>query len=117
MQAIFVLWLINTADPIVFFLYAVCWGFGYTGVTMQYGIIAKDVFPPHLMSLADAGVSCFTMVGMALGGYLGGLLFDLSHTYVTAWWISLISGLIAPLIAMNIACKAERERGVCRRDD
>jgi MFS family permease len=107
LQAVFMLWLINTADPMVFFLYAVFWGFGYAGVTMQYGIIARDVFPQHLMGPAFAGVSCFAMVGMALGGYLGGLLFDVSHTYVTSWWISLISGLIAALIAMDMARKAE----------
>lgn len=109
LQAIFMLWLINTADPTVFFLYAIFWGFGYSGVSMQYGIIAKDIFPTHLMSPAFAGVSCFAMVGMALGGYLGGILFDISHTYITAWWVSLISGLIAALIAMDIARKAEQE--------
>jgi predicted MFS family arabinose efflux permease len=110
LQAVFMLWLMNAADPIVFVLYAVFWGFGYAGVTIQYGIIAKDIFPKHLMTIAFAGVSCFAMVGMALGGYLGGLLADISHTYVTAWWVSLISGLIAALIAMDMARKAEQER-------
>lgn len=110
LQAVFMLWLINTADPVVFFLFAVFWGFGYAGVTMQYGIIAKDVFPRHMMSSAYAGVSCFAMVGMALGGYLGGLLYDLSHTYVMAWWVSLICGLIAALIAMDMARKAAQEK-------
>lgn len=109
LQAVFMLWLINTADPVVFFLFAVFWGFGYAGVTMQYGIIARDVFPKHVMSQAYAGVSCFAMVGMALGGYLGGLLFDMSHTYVMAWWVSLICGLIAALIAMDMARKATQE--------
>jgi sugar phosphate permease len=51
LQAAFMLWLINAADPIVFFLFAVCWGFGYAGVTMQYGILAKDVFPTHLRAV------------------------------------------------------------------
>lgn len=110
LQAVFMLWLMNAADPIVFVLYAIFWGFGYAGVTIQYGIIAKDIFPTHLMTIAFAGVSCFAMVGMALGGYLGGLLADISHTYVTAWWVSLISGLIAALIAMDMARKAEQER-------
>ena len=110
LQAVFMLWLINTADAIVFFLFAVFWGFGYAGVTMQYGIIARDVFPKHIISSAYAGVSCFAMVGMALGGYLGGALFDISHTYIISWWASLICGLIAALLAMDIARKAEQEK-------
>ena len=110
LQAAFMLWLINAADPVVFFLYAVCWGFGYAGVTMQYGIIARDVFPTHLRGQAFAGVSCAAMIGMASGGYIGGLLYDISHTYVTAWWVSLITGIIAALIAMEMARKAEHEK-------
>ena len=110
LQAAFMLWLINAADPIVFFLFAVCWGFGYAGVTMQYGIIAKDVFPTNLRGPAFAGVSCAAMVGMASGGYLGGLLYDISHTYITAWWVSLFTGVIAALIAMEMARKAEHEK-------
>jgi sugar phosphate permease len=110
LQAAFMLWLINTQDPLVFFLFATCWGFGYAGVTMQYGIIARDVFPTAIRGQAFAGVSCFAMVGMASGGFLGGLLYDISHTYVTAWWVSLIAGIIAALIAMDMARKAEHER-------
>jgi hypothetical protein len=50
------------------------------------------------------------MVGMASGGFLGGLLYDISHTYVTAGWVSLIAGIIAALFAMDMARKAEHER-------
>jgi predicted MFS family arabinose efflux permease len=110
LQAAFILWLMNAAAPIVFFLFAVCWGFGYAGVTMQYGIIAQDVFPTDLRGPAFAGVSCAAMIGMAAGGYLGGLLYDISHTYITAWWVSLFTGLIAALIAMEMARKAEHEK-------
>ncbi len=110
LQASFMLWLINAADPIVFFLFAVCWGFGYAGVTMQYGIIAKDIFPTELRGQAFAGVSCAAMIGMASGGYIGGLLYDVSHSYISSWWVSLITGIIAALIAMEMARKAEQEK-------
>lgn len=109
-QAGFMLWLINTEDPLVFFLFAIFWGFGYAGVTMQYGIIARDVFPTAIRGPAFAGVSCSAMLGMASGGFLGGVLYDISHTYATAWWVSLITGVIAALIAMEMARKAEHER-------
>lgn len=110
LQAAFMLWLINTEDPMVFFLFAIFWGFGYAGVTMQYGIIARDVFPTAIRGPAFAGVSCSAMIGMASGGFLGGILYDVSHTYATAWWVSLLTGVIAALIAMEMARKAEHER-------
>ncbi len=110
LQGVFMLWLINTQDPLVFFLFAICWGFGYAGVTMQYGIIARDVFPTAIRGSAFAGVSCSAMLGMASGGFLGGILYDISHTYATAWWVSLVTGVIAALIAMEMARKAEHER-------
>lgn len=110
LQAAFMLWLINANDPIVFFLYSICWGFGYAGVTMQYGIISRDVFPVHLRGQAFAGVSCAAMIGMASGGYIGGLLYDISQTYITAWWVSVFTGLIAALIAMEMARKAEQSK-------
>lgn len=50
------------------------------------------------------------MLGMASGGFLGGILYDISQTYDTAWKVSLITGAIAALIAMEMARKAERER-------
>lgn len=110
LQAIFMLWLIKTQDPLVFFLFAIFWGFGYAGVTMQYGIISRDVFPTAIRGPAFAGVSCSAMLGMASGGFLGGILYDISQTYDTAWKVSLITGAIAALIAMEMARKAERER-------
>lgn len=50
------------------------------------------------------------MIGMTGGGYLGGLLYNISHTYITTWWVSLITGIIAALITMEMARKAEPEK-------
>jgi hypothetical protein len=49
-------------------------------------------------------------VGMAVGGFLGGCLFDVSHSYVTAWLISFAAGLIAVLLAMDLAVQGERAK-------
>ena len=34
-QGTLVLWLVNAQDPVIFFLYALLWGFGYGGVGTQ----------------------------------------------------------------------------------
>jgi MFS family permease len=108
MQGALVLWLVNTQDPVVFILYALVWGFGYGGVGTQYGVVSREVFGARLFGPAYAGQNCFAMVGMAIGGFLGGYLFDISHDYVTSWLVSFAAGLISSLIAMDLLAQRDR---------
>ncbi len=108
-QGTLVLWLVNAQDPVIFFLYAVFWGFGYGGVGTQYGMVARDVYGPRLFGPGYAGQSCFSMVGMAMGGFIGGYLFDLSHSYVSAWLVSFGTGLISALLAMDLMTYRDRK--------
>ena len=109
LQGTLVLWLVNTQDPVIFFLYALAWGFGYGGVGTQYGVVAREVFGMRLFGPGYSGQNCFAMVGMAVGGFLGGYLFDISHTYVTSWLVSFAAGLIAILLALDLLVQGERE--------
>jgi MFS family permease len=110
MQGTFVLWLVNTQDPVIFFLYALAWGFGYGGVGTQYGVVARELYGARLFGPGYSGQNCFAMVGMAVGGFLGGYLFDVSNSYVTAWLISFGAGLISALLAMDLIGQTERAR-------
>jgi MFS family permease len=110
LQGTLVLWLVNTQDPMVFFLYAIMWGFGYGGVGTQYGVVAREVFGARLFGPGYAGQNCFAMVGMAVGGFLGGYLFDLSHTYVASWLVSFTAGLVSALVAMDLMSQSQREQ-------
>jgi MFS family permease len=112
MQGAFVLWLVGTQDPVVFFLYAVVWGFGYGGVGTQYGVVARELYGSRLFGPGYSGQNCFAMVGMAVGGFLGGYLFDVSHTYVTSWLVSFGAGLISALLAMDLLSQGERAKAV-----
>ncbi len=107
-QGTMVLWLVNTQDPVIFFLYAIVWGFGYGGVGTQYGMVAREVYGMHLFGPGYSGQMCFAMVGMAVGGFLGGYLFDVSHSYVAAWLISFGAGLISALLAMDLLAQSNR---------
>ncbi|MGQ4807249.1 L-lactate transporter [Candidatus Entotheonellaceae bacterium PAL068K] len=110
MQGTLVLWLINAQDPIVFFFYALFWGFGYGGVGTQYGVVAREVYDTRLFGPGYSGQMCFAMVGMATGGFLGGYLFDISHSYATAWLISFGAGLISAFLAMDLMSQGERAK-------
>jgi MFS family permease len=112
LQGTLVLWLVNTQDPMLFFLYALVWGFGYGGVGTQYGVVAREVYGARLFSPGYSGQNCFAMVGMAVGGFLAGYLYDISHSYVTSWLVSFAAGLVAVLLAMDLAAQGERVRAV-----
>ena len=107
-QGTLVLWLVNTQDPVIFFLYAVVWGFGYGGVGTQYSVVARELYGPRLFGPGYAGQGCFAMIGMATGGFLGGYLFDISHSYTAAWLISFGAGLISSLLAMDLLTQGKR---------
>ncbi len=114
MQGAFILWLVNTQDPAIFFLYALAWGFGYGGVGTQYGVVARELYGIRLFGPGYSGQNCFAMVGMAVGGFLGGYLYDVSQSYVTSWLISFGAGIVSSLLAMDLLtqgeqAKAERE--------
>jgi len=110
MQGSLILWLVNTQDPVLFFLYAIVWGFGYGGVGTQYGMVSREVFGARLFGPGYAGQNAFAMVGMAVGGFLGGYLYDLSQSYVTAWLVSFTCGLISAFLAMDLMSQGERAR-------
>ncbi len=110
MQGALILWLVNAQDPVIFFLYALVWGFGYGGVGTQYGMVSREVFGARLFGPGYAGQNAFAMVGMSVGGFLGGYLYDISHSYVTSWLVSFASGLIASLLAMDLMAQGERAK-------
>lgn len=110
LQGSLILWLVNTQDPVLFFLYALLWGFGYGGVGTQYGIVSREIYGARLFGPGYSGQNSFAMVGMALGGFLGGYLYDLSGSYVTSWMISFLAGLISALLAMDLMTQEERAK-------
>ncbi len=111
-QGALVLWLVNTQDPIIFFLYAIVWGFGFGGVNTQYGVVARELYGSRYFGPGFSGQMCFAMVGMAAGGFLGGYLYDLSSSYVASWLVSFGAGLISSLLAMDLLVQNERTKAV-----
>ena len=68
-------------------LYAVSvfYGLGYGGIVPMYAIIIRQLFPDSQAGWRIGVIFLFGTMGMALGGYLGGLIFDLTATYRLAF--------------------------------
>jgi len=65
----------------------------------SYAIIVREYFPPQEAGARVGSVIMATLVGMALGGWLSGKVFDLTGSYQAAF----INGLAWNLLNLTIA--------------
>jgi MFS family permease len=55
------------------------------GIVPSYAIIVREYFPAHKAGVLVGSVIMATMIGMALGGWLSGKVFDLTGSYHAAF--------------------------------
>lgn len=102
-QALPVIILFFAQEAWVFYLFAVIFGLSYGGEMVGFPIINKQLFGAK----APLGsIFSFQMVGggtgMALGGWLGGGLFDMTGDYTWALGASLFIGLLGVPMALAL---------------
>ena len=96
-QGILVVMLFWTHDLWTFYLFAVIFGIGYGGETGGFPILNRRYYgqaptgSPYGVQMLGAGL------GMALGGWIGGPIFDLFGSYDVALWISIATSLAGAL--------------------
>ena len=67
------------------FVAALLFGLGFSGVMPCYPLIIRLLFPVNEAGWRIAGHYMFSAAGMALGGWLGGAIFDLTGSYTPAF--------------------------------
>jgi MFS family permease len=102
-QSLPVMILFFASEPWVFYLFAIVFGLSYGGEMVGFPIINKQLFGAK----APLGsIYSFQMVGagtgMALGGWLGGGLFDLTGDYTWALVTSLVVGCVGVPLALSL---------------
>ena len=102
-QSLPVIILFFATDAWVFYLFAVVFGLCYGGEMVGFPIINKHLFGTK----APLGsIYSFEMVGagtgMALGGWVGGSLFDISGAYDWSLAASLVAGFIGLPLALSL---------------
>jgi MFS family permease len=82
-------------------LYVVSALFGLSqgGIVPSYAIIVRESFPPPEAGTRIGAVVMATIVGMALGGWMSGALFDLTASYRWAF----VNGILWNLLNLTIA--------------
>ena len=81
-------------------LYVVSALFGLSqgGIVPSYAIIVREYFPPREAGTRLGLVLMATLLGMALGGWMSGLIFDLTGSYRAAF----LNGLAWNLLNVSI---------------
>lgn len=101
-QSAGVILLLGAREPWVFYLFSIVFGTGFGGEMVMFPLLSKKYFHSAAMASIYGYQVLGASVGMAAGGYLGGLLFDLSGDYILAIWISVLAGLLGVVGALSL---------------
>ena len=64
-----------------FYALSVIFGLAYGGVMPLYAVLVREFFGARIMGTVFGAVSAFASLGMALGPWAGGWVFDTFHAY------------------------------------
>lgn len=92
-----------------FWLFAPLYGFGYGGVMTGVLISVRALTPESRRASATGIVLSFGWLGHALGGWQGGLSFDLTGAYSWAFGNAALFGLLNLMIVITIYFAAHRK--------
>lgn len=82
-----------------FYAVASVFGFAYGGVMPLYAVLARDYFGQQIMGTVLGAAAMVSSLGMAIGPWIGGWLFDTFGTYAPMYIYSFAIGIAAAAIA------------------
>ena len=77
------------------------------GIVPAYAVIIRELFPPEEAGVRVGTVLMATVFGMALGGWMSGVIFDLTGSYQAAF----VNGILWNLLNLGIAVVLLRRPG------
>jgi MFS family permease len=84
-----------------FYALSIVFGLAYGGVMPLYAVLVRDTFGQRTMGTTFGAVSMFASLGMALGPWAGGFVFDAYGSYAWLYIGSFCIGLGAVAIALT----------------
>jgi len=83
-----------------FYAVAAVFGFAYGGVMPLYAVLARDYFGQQIMGTVLGAAAMVSSLGMAIGPWIGGWIYDTFGTYAPLYLYSFAIGLGAAAIAL-----------------
>jgi MFS family permease len=91
-----------------FYALSVLFGLAYGGVMPLYAILVREYFGEKIMGTVFGAVTMVASLGMALGPWAGGLVYDAYQSYLWLYIGSFSIGLAAVAIALAFPTVARR---------
>ena len=91
-----------------FYALSVVFGLAYGGVMPLYAVLVREFFGARIMGTVFGAVSAFASLGMALGPWAGGYVYDTFHGYAWLHAGSFAIGLAAVAIALSFPSKRQQ---------
>ncbi len=85
-----------------FYAFAPIYGFGYAGVMTTVLITIRALTPAENRGGATGIILAFSWLGHGLGGYQGGLCFDLTGTYTVSFANAALAGIVNLIIVGSL---------------
>lgn len=102
LQASTISWLFFAKESWDFSFFSIIFGIGYGGEMAMFPILSREYFGPASFGKIY-GIQMFgAALGMAVGGYLAGLAFDLFGSYYLAIWLAVLTGLLGAVFTMTL---------------
>jgi MFS family permease len=80
------------------------------GIVPSYAIIVREHFPASEAGARTGAIIMFTLLGMALGGWMSGKVFDLTGSYRAAFINGLMWNALNLTIAYFLLCRPDATR-------
>ncbi len=101
-QGLPVLMLFWAQDPWQFYLFAIIFGIGYGGEGSAFPVINRQYFGRGPMGSSFGWQAFGAGTGMALGAWLGGVLFWMFDSYAAAIIVSTITSVVGAAVIMSM---------------
>ena len=97
-QTVLVFFFVQMASLATLYPFAFVYGFGYAGVMTGIIVCVRVMTPLSRRATALGVVSLFAWIGHGVGGYQGGVFFDLTGSYTVTYANAALAGLINLII-------------------
>ena len=104
-QALCIATYLGVAQLGEFYALSAVFGLAYGGVMPLYAVLVREFFGARIMGTVFGAVSAFASLGMALGPWAGGYVYDTFHGYTWLHAGSFAIGLAAVAIALSFPSK------------
>jgi predicted MFS family arabinose efflux permease len=94
MQGISILWLLPATELWLFLVFSLFFGLGYGGEMTPFPILNRQYYGTAPIGMIYGFQTFAASIGMGIGGFIGGFLYDLMGNYTMAIWVAVFMGFV-----------------------